>query len=87
MTYSIRDESYTLSTKTGQELIDEILLYRGIELWGDGVASFDMARNGIGLNRKDGRVNLVIPGGDLVIPALDDQMIFSIPIREVDATN
>lgn len=84
---SIRDESYTMSTKTGQELINEILLYRRIELWGDGVASFDMARNGIDLNRKDGRVNLVIPGGDLFIPALDDQMIFSIPIREVDATN
>ena len=60
-------------------------MYRRIELWGDGVASFDMARNGVGLNRKDGRLNPVIPGGDLVIPALDDRMIFSIPIREVDA--
>lgn len=82
---SVRDPSYVKSTKTGQDLIDEILLYRRIELWGDGVASFDMARNGIGLNRKDGRVNLVIPGGDLVIPALDDKMKFAIPIRETDA--
>jgi hypothetical protein len=82
---SIRDPSYVKSVKTDQDLIDEILLYRRIELWGDGVASFDMARNGIGLNRKDGRLNLVIPGGDLVIPALDDKMIFSIPIRETDA--
>lgn len=82
---SVRDPSYVKSTKTGQDLIDEILLYRRIELWGDGVASFDMARNGIGLNRKDGRVNLVIPGGDLVIPALDDKMIYAIPIRETDA--
>jgi starch-binding outer membrane protein, SusD/RagB family len=84
---TVRDENYVLSTKTGQDLIDEILLYRRIELWGDGVASFDMARNGIGLNRKDGRSNLVIPGGDLVIPALDDKMIYSIPLREVDAAN
>ena len=83
----VRDESYVLSTKTCQNLIDEILLYRRIELWGDGVASFDMARNGIGLNRKDGRSNLVIPGGDLVIPALDDKMIYSIALREVDAAN
>ena len=82
---SIRDESYVMSSNTGQDLIDEILLYRRIELWGDGVASFDMARNGIGLNRKDGRLNPVIPGGDFVIPALDDRMIFSIPIRETDA--
>lgn len=81
---SVRDPNYVKSTKTGQDLIDEILLYRRIELWGDGVASFDMARNGIGLNRKDGRLNLVIPGGDLVIPALDDKMIFSIPLREKD---
>lgn len=79
-----RDPAYVKSTKTGQALVDEILLYRRIELWGDGVASFDMARNRIGLNRKDGRVNLVQPGGDLVIPAMDPKMIFEIPQREID---
>ena len=81
---SKRDNSYVKSTKTGQDLIDEILLYRRIELWGEGVASFDMARNGVGLNKKDGRLNLVIPKGDLVIPALDNKMIFSIPQKETD---
>lgn len=80
-----RDPSYTLSTKSGQSLVDEILLYRRIELWGDGVASFDMARNGLGLNRKDGRENPILPGADLVIPALDARMIFQIPLAEVDA--
>ncbi len=84
---SVRNPNYTLSTNTGQNLINEILFYRRIELWGDGVSSFDMARNGIGLNRKDGRVNLVMPGADLVIPALDDRMIFQIPLREIDASN
>ena len=84
---SVRDENYTLSTKTGQDLIDEILMYRRIELWGDGVASFDMARLGTGLNRQDGRENLVMPGADLVIPALDAKMIYQIPIAEVDAEN
>jgi len=79
-----RDDSYVKSTKTGQSLIDEILLYRRIELWGDGLASFDMARNGVGLNRRDGRENLVQPGADLVIPALDPKMIFEIPQRELD---
>ncbi|CAL2105015.1 starch-binding outer membrane protein, SusD/RagB family [Tenacibaculum sp. 190524A02b] len=82
---SVRDPSYTKSTKTGQDLIDEILVYRRIELWGDGVASFDMARNGVGLNRKDGRTNLVMPGADLVIPAMEARMIYQIPQREVDA--
>jgi hypothetical protein len=82
---SVRDPSYVMSSKTGQDLIDDILVYRRIELWGDGVASFDMARNGVGLNRQDGRVNLVMPGADLVIPPLDDKMIYQIPQREVDA--
>lgn len=84
---SIRDPSYTKSTSTGQTLIDEILFYRRVELWGDGVASFDLARLGKGLDRKDGRVNLTLNGSDLVIPAMDDKMIFQIPQREVDAAN
>ena len=84
---SVRDPSYVKSTKTGQDLIDEILLYRRIELWGDGVSFFDMARLGVGLNRNDGRVNRVQDGegGKLVIPALDDKMIFPIPQAETDA--
>ena len=82
---SMRDPSYSLSTKSGQSLIDEILFYRKIELWGEGVASFDMARNGVGLNRKDGRLNPIMPGADLVIPALDPRMIYQIPQVEVDA--
>lgn len=82
---SLRDPSYVKSTSTGQTLIDEILFYRRVELWGDGVASFDMARLGIGLNRKDGRTNLVMPGADLEIPPMDARMIYQIPIREIDA--
>lgn len=81
---TVRDENYVKSTKTGQALIDEILLYRRIELWGEGVTSFDMARLGIGLNRQDGRENLVIPGGDIVVAPLDSKMIFEIPQREID---
>jgi hypothetical protein len=82
---SIRDDNYVKSTKTGQALINDILMYRRVELWGEGVASFDMARNGIGLDRKDGRLNLVQPGADLVIPALDKRMIYAIPLSEIDA--
>ncbi|SNR83124.1 RagB/SusD family nutrient uptake outer membrane protein [Lutibacter flavus] len=84
---TVRDLSYVKSTNTGQDLIDEILIYRRIELWGDGVASFDMARTGVGLNRKDGRLNLVMPGADLEIPAFGDRMIYQIPQREVDANS
>lgn len=86
---SVRDPSYVKSTKTGQDLIDEILLYRRIELWGDGVSFFDMARLGVGLNRNDGRVNRVQAGegGTLVIPALDAKMIYQIPFRWYNSLN
>ena len=82
---STRDPSYVKSTSTGQALIDEIILYRRIELFGEGVASFDMARLGIGLNRKDDRLNRIQPGSDIVVPALSDEMKFPIPTVEVDA--
>lgn len=82
---SVRDASYTLSTNSGQALIDEILLYRRIELWGDGVSSFDLARTGTAVNRKDGRQNLLMPGADLEIQPLDAKLIYQIPQREVDA--
>ena len=54
-------------------------------MFGEGVASFDMARLGIGLNRQDGRLNELQPGSDIVIPALSDKMIYPIPTVEVDA--
>jgi len=82
---STRDSSYVKSTSTGQALIDEIILYRRIELFGEGVASFDMARLGVGLNRQDGRLNPVQPGADIVVPAGSDKMKFPIPTLEIDA--
>ena len=82
---STRDASYVKSTSTGQALIDEIILYRRIELFGEGVASFDMARLGVGLNRQDGRLNPVQPGADVVVPVGSDKMIFPIPTLEIDA--
>ena len=66
-------------------MIDEIIIYRRIELFGEGVASFDMARLGVGLNRQDGRKNSVQPGADIVVPAGSDKMIFPIPTLELDA--
>jgi hypothetical protein len=80
-----RDPGYVKSGNTGQALIDEIILYRRIELFGEGVASFDMARLGIGLNRQDGRLNPLQPGADITIPAGSDKMIFPIPTVEIDA--
>ncbi len=43
---SSRDSGYVQSTKTGQELIDEIILQKRIEMWCEGYAFFDLKRLG-----------------------------------------
>ena len=46
-----RDPAYTC-TKTGNALMEEIKLYRGIELWAEGFNWFDLKRWGDSINRK-----------------------------------
>lgn len=78
-----RDPGYTLSTNTGQALIDEILLQRRIELWGEGFAWFDMKRNKVGLERD-------YPGsnhatfGKKTYSATANEFLFQIPIKEIE---
>jgi starch-binding outer membrane protein, SusD/RagB family len=47
-----RDASYVLSTNTGQNLINEILFHRRVELWGEGFRFFDLKRMNAPLNRN-----------------------------------
>lgn len=49
---SKRDESYVKSTSTGNTLVEEILLQRRIELWGEGFNWFDLKRLKKGINRN-----------------------------------
>ena len=54
-----RNASYTCSL-TGQALIDEVRLYRRIELWGEGFCWFDLKRWGVNMTRtawEAGNVN------------------------------
>lgn len=46
------DPSYVKSTKTGKELIDEIMFYRRAELWGEGHDWFDLKRTGASISRR-----------------------------------
>ncbi|MEZ0128798.1 RagB/SusD family nutrient uptake outer membrane protein [Flavobacterium sp. LBUM151] len=79
-----RDPAYVLSTNSGAALIDEIILQKRIELWGEGYAWFDMKRLGIALTRD-------YPGsnhpafGKLNIPAGSNSFIFQVPQAEIDA--
>ncbi len=67
-----RDASYTLSTNTGTDLIDEIMLQRRWELWGEGFRFFDLKRLNLPLDRTGGTnhnqaliLTLEVPAGDI----------------------
>lgn len=47
---SYRDESYS-TTATGEDLIDEILFQKRVELWGEGQAFFDIKRANLSVTR------------------------------------
>jgi len=49
---SARDAQYVKSTKTGQALVDEILIQRRIELWGEGFRFLDLKRTNSALDRS-----------------------------------
>jgi hypothetical protein len=81
---SKRDPSYVLSTKTGAELIDEIMFHRRIELWGEGHRWLDLKRLNQPLNRNGiGHIAAVAILYD--VPAGDPRWEFLIPRRELDS--
>tara|TARA_R110002073_G_C9487259_1_gene580525 strand:- start:649 stop:2115 length:1467 start_codon:yes stop_codon:yes gene_type:complete len=81
---STRDPGYTLSTNTGSALINEILLQRRIELWGEGFGWFDMKRNGVALERDYPGSNHAAFGKDNYAVGAKE-FLFQIPRKELDA--
>lgn len=66
-----RDPAYTISTKSGQALLDEIMTNRRIELWGEGFRLTDLKRTNSALNRTivpntnaTISVTMEVPAGD-----------------------
>ncbi|WP_242091680.1 RagB/SusD family nutrient uptake outer membrane protein [Aestuariivivens sediminicola] len=80
---STRDPGYALSTNTGTALINEILLQRRIELWGEGFAWFDMKRNKVPLERDYPNSNHAVFGKDNYA-ATANEFLFQIPQRELE---
>lgn len=82
-----RYPTYDASTFSGQALINEILLQRRIELWGEGFALMDIKRLNQGLNRPTGPGNHGAPSYDPGVyttgPA-DPRFLMRIPQREID---
>lgn len=79
-----RDASYVLSTKTGQALIDEIMIQRRVELWGEGFRYFDLKRLNQALDRAGANHNTAI-AIVLNVPAGDPRWEFLIPQDEMNA--
>ena len=83
-----RDPNYTLSTNSGQALINEILIQRRVELWGEGFRFFDLKRLDQPLDRT-AVPNFVSAsvGGVMQIgaPSSDNRWQFAIPISELQA--
>lgn len=80
-----RDPDYTC-TKTGTDLLNEIKLYRAIELWGEGFDWFDMKRWGDTIERKspsDGG-NFITSLAVTITPDQNNKWTWKIPNKETD---
>lgn len=79
-----RDAAYVQSTNTGAALLEEILINRRVELWGEGFRFTDLKRMNLPLNRNGANHN---PAVAVVfdVPAGDKEWEFLIPIREINA--
>ena len=79
-----RDPGYVLSTKTGQALIDEIMIQRRIELWGEGFRWLDLKRTNSPLDRTGGNHQIGLTGGLFFVAAGDKSWEWLIPQSEID---
>ncbi|RYE18799.1 MAG: RagB/SusD family nutrient uptake outer membrane protein, partial [Sphingobacteriales bacterium] len=57
-----RDANYVLSTNTGAAFLNEILIQRRVELWGEGFRFFDLKRMNAPLDRTGGNATVALSG-------------------------
>lgn len=81
-----RDPAYVKSTSTGAALIEEILVQRRIELWGEGFRFYDLKRLNLPLDRTGGNHNGTV-AQKLTEPAGTLLWQFLIPEAEIRLTN
>jgi hypothetical protein len=79
-----RDAAYVKSTKTGTALIDEIMLQRRVELWGEGHRFTDLKRLNLPLDRTGANHNTSI-AVTMQVPAGDKKWQWLIPRDEINA--
>ena len=79
-----RDANYVRSTRTGESLVNEILVQRRIELWGEGHRFFDLKRTNAPLNRNGTNAIASVALIFDVAPG-DVRWEFLVPRREINA--
>lgn len=82
-----RYPGYSATGLSGATLLNEILLQRRIELWGEGFALWDIKRLGQGLNRPTGAGNHGAPNfnpGVYTTPPQDPRFLMRVPQRELN---
>ena len=77
-----RNSYYSFAGGTPEEVQAEVYNQRRIELWGEGLAYFDILRRGTGIDRRGGGFEETAVFN---VPASDPIMIYPIPISEVEA--
>ncbi|HEX7847608.1 MAG TPA: RagB/SusD family nutrient uptake outer membrane protein [Chitinophagaceae bacterium] len=80
-----RDPNYVLSTNSGQALIDEIMIQRRVELWGEGFRFYDLKRLNQALDRTGGNHNATL-AQKMTEPAGTKNWVFLIPRQELEYT-
>ncbi len=62
--------------------VEDVLIQRRLELWGEGFAYFDLKRNNLGIDRNyEGSNHLA--GHKLTVPAHDVLWTYQLPLREI----
>ncbi|WP_339868176.1 RagB/SusD family nutrient uptake outer membrane protein [uncultured Algoriphagus sp.] len=84
---SERDPEYTMSSNTGDALIEEIMVQRRIELWGEGFRFYDLKRLNLPLDRTGANFVESVINGKFTEPAGTNAWQWQIPIDELNTND
>jgi hypothetical protein len=82
---SKRDPEYALSSNSGATLVEEILIQRRIELWGEGFRFYDLKRLNLPLDRRGANHVSTVINSKFEEPAGSPNWQFKIPLDELNA--
>ena len=71
-----------MAWKSASVTVDDVLLQRRIELWGEGHGYYDLRRNGKGIDRNYEGTNHT-PANRIKVPAHDNLWWFQLPLKEI----